>query len=38
MSHRVKNSLTSVVGLLRVQARSAQSQDVKDALATPALA
>jgi two-component sensor histidine kinase len=32
MSHRVKNSLTSVVGLLRVQARSAQSQDVKDAL------
>jgi two-component system, sensor histidine kinase PdtaS len=32
MSHRVKNSLTSVVGLLRVQARSAQSQDVKHAL------
>jgi two-component sensor histidine kinase len=32
MSHRVKNSLTSVVALLRVQARSAQSQDVKDAL------
>ncbi|WLA82156.1 histidine kinase dimerization/phosphoacceptor domain -containing protein [Bradyrhizobium elkanii] len=32
MSHRVKNSLTSVVGLLRVQARSAQSQDVKNAL------
>src|SRR4051812_7151292 len=32
MSHRVKNSLASVVGLLRVQARSAQSQDVKDAL------
>jgi len=32
MSHRVKNSLTSVVGLLRVQARSALSQDVKDAL------
>jgi two-component sensor histidine kinase len=32
MSHRVKNSLTSVVGLLRVQARSAPSQDVKDAL------
>ena len=31
MSHRVKNSLTSVVGL-RVQARSAQSQDVKNAL------
>jgi two-component sensor histidine kinase len=32
MSHRVKNSLTSVVGLLRVQARNAQSQDVKSAL------
>src|SRR5512141_1548177 len=32
MSHRVKNSLTSVVGLLRVQARSAQSEDVKHAL------
>jgi two-component sensor histidine kinase/putative methionine-R-sulfoxide reductase with GAF domain len=32
MSHRVKNSLTSVVGLLRVQARSAKSQDVKSAL------
>jgi two-component sensor histidine kinase/putative methionine-R-sulfoxide reductase with GAF domain len=32
MSHRVKNSLTSVVGLLRVQARSAHSRDVKDAL------
>lgn len=32
MSHRVKNSLTSVVGLLRVQARNAQSQDVKNAL------
>jgi two-component system, sensor histidine kinase PdtaS len=32
MSHRVKNSLTSVVGLLRVQARSAPSQDVKAAL------
>jgi two-component system, sensor histidine kinase PdtaS len=32
MSHRVKNSLTSVVALLRVQARGAQSQDVKDAL------
>ena len=32
MSHRVKNSLTSVVGLLRVQARSAQSEDVKLAL------
>jgi two-component system, sensor histidine kinase PdtaS len=32
MSHRVKNSLTSAVGLLRVQARSAQSEDVKNAL------
>jgi two-component sensor histidine kinase len=32
MSHRVKNSLTSVVGLLRVQAASAQSDDVKAAL------
>jgi two-component system, sensor histidine kinase PdtaS len=32
MSHRVKNSLASVVGLLRVQARTAQSQDVKSAL------
>jgi two-component sensor histidine kinase len=32
MSHRVKNSLTSVVGLLRVQARSAPSTDVKNAL------
>ena len=32
MSHRVKNSLASVVGLLRVQARSAESQDVKNAL------
>ncbi|WP_375310108.1 histidine kinase dimerization/phosphoacceptor domain -containing protein [Bradyrhizobium sp. A5] len=32
MSHRVKNSLASVVGLLRVQARSAQSQDVTNAL------
>lgn len=32
MSHRVKNSLTSVVGLLRVQARTAISQDVKNAL------
>jgi two-component system, sensor histidine kinase PdtaS len=32
LSHRVKNSLTSVVGLLRVQARAAQSQDVKNAL------
>lgn len=32
MSHRVKNSLASVVGLLHVQARSAQSEDVKTAL------
>ena len=32
MSHRVKNSLTSVVGLLRVQARSAQSNEVRAAL------
>ena len=32
MSHRVKNSLTSVVSLLRVQARTAQSHDVKNAL------
>jgi len=32
MSHRVKNSLTSVVGLLRVQARTAPSRDVKNAL------
>ena len=32
MSHRVKNSLTSVVGLLRVQARSAPSEDVRAAL------
>jgi len=32
MSHRVKNSLTSIVGLLRVQARSIDSQDVKNAL------
>jgi len=32
MSHRVKNSLTSVVALLRVQAASAQSDDVKAAL------
>jgi two-component sensor histidine kinase len=32
MSHRVKNSLTSVAGLLRVQARTALSQDVKNAL------
>lgn len=32
MSHRVKNSLASVVGLLRVQSRSAQSEDVRTAL------
>ncbi|WP_048757090.1 sensor histidine kinase, partial [Afipia felis] len=32
MSHRVKNSLASVVGLLRVQGRNAQSEDVQDAL------
>ena len=32
MSHRVKNSLTSVVGLLRVQSRGAQSDDVREAL------
>jgi two-component system, sensor histidine kinase PdtaS len=32
MSHRVKNSLASVVGLLRVQSRSAQSEDVQNAL------
>jgi two-component sensor histidine kinase len=32
MSHRVKNSLASVVGLLRVQSRNAQSKDVRDAL------
>jgi two-component system, sensor histidine kinase PdtaS len=32
MSHRVKNSLTSVVGLLRVQSRSTPSDDVKRAL------
>lgn len=32
MSHRVKNSLASVVGLLRVQARGAPSDDVKTAL------
>jgi two-component sensor histidine kinase/putative methionine-R-sulfoxide reductase with GAF domain len=32
MSHRVKNSLASVVGLLRVQSRSAQSEEVRDAL------
>lgn len=32
MSHRVKNSLASVVGLLRVQARNTPSQEVKGAL------
>jgi two-component system, sensor histidine kinase PdtaS len=32
MSHRVKNSLASVVGLLRVQARNAQSEEVQNAL------
>ena len=32
MSHRVKNSLASVVGLLRVQSRSAPSDEVRDAL------
>ncbi|WP_420738210.1 sensor histidine kinase [Bradyrhizobium japonicum] len=37
MSHRVKNSLTSVVGLLRVQARSAPSEDVKSALQNASL-
>jgi two-component system, sensor histidine kinase PdtaS len=37
MSHRVKNSLTSVVSLLRVQARNALSQDVKNALENASL-
>jgi two-component system, sensor histidine kinase PdtaS len=32
MSHRVKNSLASVVGLLRVQSRSTQSEAVREAL------
>jgi two-component sensor histidine kinase len=32
MSHRVKNSLASVVGLLHVQSRNAQSEDVRNAL------
>ena len=32
MSHRVKNSLASVVGLLRVQSRSARSEEVRNAL------
>ncbi|MCK1301429.1 MULTISPECIES: histidine kinase dimerization/phosphoacceptor domain -containing protein [unclassified Bradyrhizobium] len=37
MSHRVKNSLTSVVGLLRVQARGSDSVDVKHALENAAM-
>jgi two-component sensor histidine kinase len=37
MSHRVKNSLTSVVGLLRVQARGSESVDVKHALENAAM-
>jgi len=32
MSHRVKNSLASVVGLLRVQGRNAPSEEVQNAL------
>ena len=32
MSHRVKNSLASVVGLLRVQGRNAELEDVRNAL------
>jgi len=32
MSRRVKNSLASVVGLLRVRARNAQWEDVQNAL------
>src|ERR1700712_2903692 len=32
MSHRVKNSLASVVGLLRVQGRNGQSEEVQNAL------
>ena len=32
MSHRVKNSLASVVGLLRLQARNSPSEDVQNAL------
>jgi two-component sensor histidine kinase len=32
MSHRVKNSLASVVGLLRLQSRNARSEDVQNAL------
>ena len=37
MSHRVKNSLASVVGLLRVQARGSESVDVKNALEDAAM-
>ena len=37
MSHRVKNSLSSVVGLLRVQARSSESVEVKHALENAAM-
>ena len=37
MSHRVKNSLSSVVGLLRVQARGSVSSEVKDALENAAM-
>jgi len=32
MSHRVKNSLASVVGLLRLHSRNARSEDVQNAL------
>jgi two-component sensor histidine kinase len=32
MSHRVKNSLASVIGLLHVQARAAHSVDIRNAL------
>ncbi len=37
MSHRVKNSLTSVVGLLRVQGRGSDSVDVQNALENAAM-
>lgn len=37
MSHRVKNSLSSVVGLLRVQGRGSESVDVKNALENAAM-
>lgn len=37
MSHRVKNSLSSVVGLLRVQGRGSESLDVKNALENAAM-